>query len=321
MRRRDFLGLFGGSILLSPRCSNAQQQTTPTVGVLVLGNPDPEPFLTTLRNGLRTLGYAEGRNIRFEIRNADRRADLLPNRAAELVALKVDIIVVWQTQSALAAKAATSSIPIVMAAVGDPISTGLVASLASPGGNITGNTNVGSELMRKNVEFIREVLPSGRRIAIFVNAPDPFGKPFLSQTEEAAKSVGFEVEVVMTNPLEDVEVHYERIIARQVEAVIIQPSLLRPAIIAHALKHKLPAFAANAELPRLGGLMSYSGVATDQWNEAAAYVTKILKGARPADLPVAQPTRFQMVINMQTARHLGLTISPILLARADEVIE
>jgi putative tryptophan/tyrosine transport system substrate-binding protein len=207
-----------------------------------------------------------------------------------------------------------------MASVGDPVGTGLIASLARPGSNITGNT-AGGDASGKTVQFIREALPSARRAGVLVNAPDPFSKTFLGQVETTARALGIDLDVAMTTAAEIPDGHFEAFSRNKAEAVIIQPSLLRPAVVALALKHRLPSFAPHRSLPHSGGLMSYSGIDTDQWREVALYIDKILKGSRPADLPVALPTRYELIINLKTASALGLTIPPFLLASADTVIE
>jgi putative tryptophan/tyrosine transport system substrate-binding protein len=196
--RRDFITLLGGTAAVWPFVAHAQQAKLPTVGVLVLGSPPPEAFLKGLRDALRDVGYTEGRNIRLEIRNSEGKADLLAERAAEFVRLKVDIIVAFQTPAAAAAKQATSEIPIVMALVGDPVGTGLVASYARPGGNVTGTAAGSTEVAGKTVELIREVLPSARRFAVL--ATDPFTKPFLAAIGLGAGSAGMEIETVMARP-------------------------------------------------------------------------------------------------------------------------
>ncbi|MEO6065652.1 MAG: ABC transporter substrate-binding protein [Lysobacterales bacterium] len=277
--------------------------------------------MTVLREALAKLGYVEGQSLRLEQRSADGDVNALADLARELVRLKADVIVAWQTPAAMAAKQATSSIPIVMAAVGDAVATGLVTSLARPGANVTGNSALVAEVMGKNVELIRETLPATRRVAVLANAADPFSKPFLSQIELAAPALGIEIIRVMMQPTENAEAHFEEMIRRNVDAVIIQPTLARKDVIALALKHKLPSFSAVGLFPHLGGLMSYGAFAPAMWRAAAVYVDKILKGTRPADLPVAQPTRFELVVNLKTAKALGLTVPPSLLARADVVIE
>jgi putative tryptophan/tyrosine transport system substrate-binding protein len=320
VRRRELLLGLGGAAMW-PVAALGQQAKVPTIGVLVLGNPDPGPFLAALREELGKLGYIEGQNFRLELRSAGGNAGALGDLAGELVRLKPDVIVGWQTPSATAAKQATSTIPIVMASVGEAVATGLVSNLARPGGNVTGNTAVAAEVMNKNVELIRETLPGARRVAVLANPVDPFTKPFLSQIELAAPALGIDIVRVMMNPTDNAEAYFEAMSQSKTDAVIIQPTLIRKDVIELALKHRLPSFSMVNSLTRAGGLMSYGAFTPDLWREAAAYVDKILKGARPADLPVAQPTHFELIVNLKTAKALGLTIPPSLLTRADEVIE
>ncbi len=322
MKRREFIGLVGVAAASWPLAARAQQQgKLPIVGVLVLGDPDPGPFMAAFRAGLRNAGYVEGQDIRLEFRSAGGKAAGLAKLAAELVDLHVDVITAWQTPPALAAKQATGDIPIVMAGVADPIGTGLVRSLAQPGGNVTGNTALLADIVTKVVELVRETLPSARRVAVLANAADPFTPQFLAQIEGAAQRLGIAVDRFVVHPSDRFDGPFEAMRQKQASAVIVQPSLLNPTVAGLALKHGLPSFSTFRQLPATGGLMSYGAISSDQWRDAAVYVGKILKGARPADLPVAQPTRFALVVNLKTARALDLTLPPTLLARADEVIE
>jgi putative tryptophan/tyrosine transport system substrate-binding protein len=320
MRRREFLATLAGAGAAWPVSVRAQG-AVPTVGVLALGNLDPEIFMRALRQGLRELGYVEGQNVRLELRSAGGDTAALPGLAADLVGRGVDVIVAWQTPPALAAKRATAAIPIVMAGAGDPLSTGLVASLARPGGNVTGTSGIVTDFIAKVVGLVRETLPAARRLAILAHATDPFTAPFVAQIERAARSQDIAAEPVMLRPSEPFEAAFEIMRRRQSDAVIVQGSMHRPAVAGLALKHRLPSFSNLRELPVSGGLMSYGAIASDSWRGAAAYVDRILKGARPGELPVSQPTRFELVINRRTADALGVPIPPSLLARADEVIE
>ena len=270
---------------------------------------------------MRDLGYVEGQNIRFEFRSAEGHLDRLPELAAELVRLKVDIIVTWFTPTALAAKQATPEIPIVMAETGDPIGTGLVASLPRPGGNVTGIASVTAELAGKSVQLIRDMLPSARRVTVLVNATDPFSKPFLEQIELGGKATGTAIHPIKISSGEEFETAFAAMEKDRPDAVIVQPSLPTKRAAELALQQRLPAFSVPRWFAEQGGLMSYSAIYADLFRKTAVYVDKILKGAQPADLPVEQPTRFQLVINMKTAKALGLTVPAALLARADEVIE
>jgi putative ABC transport system substrate-binding protein len=293
----------------------------PRIGVLVAGNPNPEPFWRIFREGLRDLGYIEGQNILFEFRSAEGKANLIPNLATELVHLKVDIIVTWYTQAAQAAKQATNEIPIVMADAGDPVGTGLVASLARPGGNVTGMAGVTTELAGKCVELIREMMPSARRVGALCNAADPFAKPFLEQIQLAGPIVGIEIQPVMVRGGEELDAAFSRMSAARVDAVIVQPSLPTKRAAELALNDRLPAVSVPGWFAEEGGLMSYSPRHADLYRQATTYIDKILKGSKPANLPVEQPTKFELIINLKTAKALGLTISETFLLRADEVIE
>ena len=321
MRRREFITLVGGAAAAWPLAARAQQSKVPTIGVLVLGNPDPEPFFRGLREALHTLGYIDGQNIRLEFRSARGNASLLPEAAVELVGLKVGVIVTWQTPPAFAARQATNEIPIVMGGAVDPVEAGLVASFARPGGNITGIAGLGPGLGGKNIELIKDVLPSARRVAVLANTTDPFTKPYLAAIELAARALSVEVQAMMLRPGEEFDEAFEDVRRKRTDAVIIQPSLLRKVAVDLALKHRLPSFSHVRQLPMTGGLASYGSDFAYQQREVAVYVDKILKGRKPTDLPVAQPTKFELVVNLKTAKALGLTIPPMLLGRADEVIE
>jgi putative ABC transport system substrate-binding protein len=241
--------------------------------------------------------------------------------AAELVRLKVDIIVTWFTPTALAAKQATDEIPIVMAETGDPVGTGLVASLPRPGGNVTGMAAVTAELAGKSVQLIRDMLPTARRVTALVNATDPFSKPFLEQIKLGGEATGTTINPVRISSSEEFETAFASMEKDRPDAVIVQPSLPSKRAAELALKHRVPAVSVPRWFAEEGGLMSYSARYVDLFRKAAVYVDKILKGARPADLPVEQSTHFELVINMKTAKVLGIDVPASLLARADEVIE
>jgi putative ABC transport system substrate-binding protein len=320
MRRREFLGVLGGAAAW-PVAGLAQQARVPTIGVLLTGSEDPEVFLKGFRESLKEFGYVEGQNIRLAVRTGEGRASLLPERAAELVRLRVDLIVTSQTPTALAAKQATGDIPIVMAAAGDPLATGLIESLARPGGNITGMSVASAELAAKSLELVREVLPSARRVAVLANEVDPFTRVLLQQILQGAHALGIEVMPVMTRPAAPLEAAFEAMSSKPVDALIVQGTVLRKEVFDLAIKHRLPSFGSNRQVARSGGLMSYSASASEVHRQAAGYVDKILKGRKPADLPVSLPTRFELIINLKTAKALGMAISPTLLNRADSVIE
>ena len=320
MKRRTFITLVGGAAAWS-LAARAQQPKVPTIGALVIGNTDPEEFWREFRQGLRDLGYIDGQNIRFEFRSAEGQLNRLPELAAELVRLKVDVIVTWFTPPALVAKQATREIPIVMADTGDPIGTGLIASLPRPGGNVTGIAGITAELAGKSVQLIREMLPSVRRVTALANAIDPFSKPFLEQIQLGGEATGTTINAIRISSNEELETAFAAMEKNRPDAVIVQPSLPSKRTADLALKHHVPAISVPRWFAEEGGLMSYSARYVDLFRKAAMYVDKILKGARPADLPVEQPTIFELVLNMKTARALGLAVPPEFLARADKVIE
>jgi len=237
------------------------------------------------------------------------------------VRLKVDLIVAWFTPAALAAKQATNDIPIVMATAGNPVENGLVASLAHPGGNVTGMSAQGAELAAKCVEMVRELIPTARRVAVLANAPDPFSKPFLESVRQAGEATKTTIAPVMIHDDQELEAAFPAFDKDRPDAVIVQPSLPPKRSAELALQYRLPAVSFGRGIVDEGGLMSYGVDGADMFRRAATLVDKILKGAKPADLPVQQPTKFELVINLKTAKAIGLTIPPAFLARADEVIE
>jgi putative ABC transport system substrate-binding protein len=321
VRRRDLFALLGTAPAFWPLGGAAQQPKMPTIGVLVVGSPGSQQFWQLFREDLRALGYVEGQNIRFEFRSDEGQASRLPELAAELVHLKVDLIVAWFTPAALAAKQATHETPIVMAFAGNPVETGLVQSLARPGGNVTGLSAVGAELAGKSVELIREMIPTARRVAVMVAAPTPFAKPFLEQIRLGGAATGTTIDAIMIHNSAEIEAAFPTMEIERPDALIVQPVLWTARVAELTLKHRIPAVSNNRAVVENGGLMGYWADEADAYRRAAVFVDKILKGAKPADLPVEQPTRFELVINMKTAKALGLTIPPAFLARADEVIE
>jgi putative ABC transport system substrate-binding protein len=316
--RRQFGSLLVAATSL-PLAARAQGKVY-TIGVLALTSPNPDGLFAALRQGLRDAGYVEGRNLRLETRSADAKPDPQAEKAAELVRLKVDVIVTFFTPTALAAKAATQEIPIVMAGAGDPVATGLVASLARPGGNVTGLSSGGAEVAGKSVELIREIVPSARRIGLIVNDLDPFAKPYAAEITQAARRAGMEIENAVARPGQSLESTFETLASRQVAGLIIQGATDK-AVLDLAIRYRLPALTSNRLGPPRGALMSYGADYLHLARESALYVDKILKGAKPADLPVAFPTKFDLVINLKTAKAIGIEIPPMLLGLADEVIE
>jgi ABC-type uncharacterized transport system substrate-binding protein len=319
MQRREFITLLGGAAVAWPLAVRAQQTNRPKLGVLLVGNR--EPFSRIFWEGLRELGYIDGQNIQVEYRSAEGKLNLLPELAEELVRLNVDIIVASETPAVHAAKRATSTIPIVMAPSGDPVGTGLIASLARPGGNVTGLSAATAELAGKSLELIRDILPVTRRVAALADPTNAFTKPFLEQINLAAQMSGIEIQVVMLSKSEDFEAAFAELAGKRIDAVIVQPTLPREPIIALVQKYRLPAVSGNRAFADAGGLMSYAASLADRYRNAAVYVDKILKGTKPADLPVQQPIKFELVINLKTAKSLGLTVPPTMLTQADEVIE
>ena len=321
MRRRGVLALAVGITLFGSAAGVAQRAKVPTIGVLVIDKPDPSATLQRFREELRKLGYVEGRNIHIEVRSAEGNLDRLPALAAELVRDKVDVIAALFTPAVLAAKGATSVIPIVMLGAGDPVGMGIVASLARPGGNITGMAGQTPELAAKQVELLKEALPGLRRIAALCNAADPFSQPFLAQIESAGKAQGVEIVPVEVTAAPSLDAAFPAMVSKKVEAVIVQPSLPPAHAARLALRYRIPAVSPNGPFAGDGGLMSYSNDPAEPPRLAANFIDKILKGAKPGDLPVEQPLRLELIINLKTAKTLGLTLSPSLLTQADEVIE
>jgi ABC-type uncharacterized transport system substrate-binding protein len=323
MRRRDFIALLGGvaPVLAGPLAARAQQDEVRRIGALLLGNADAESFRKELRDELRKSGFVEGQNIIIDIRSAEGKLDVLPKLAADLVALKVDVIVALFTPCALAAQQATRQIPIVVVTA-DAVGSGLVTSLAAPGGNITGVSLMGSELHGKCVELFHDMLPSLKRVGALSNAADPSWKPILEQIQRAGKITGIEIApTVMVHGANEVDAAFATMNKEGAGAVVIQGSLSTKYVADLALQHRLPAATVPRAFAEVGGLMSYGTVGPDSFRQSAAYVIKILRGAKPADMPVQQPTKFELVINLKTAKALGIFVPPTLIARADEVIE
>jgi putative ABC transport system substrate-binding protein len=318
MKRRDLLTLAAGAAGAWSVAALAQQAKMPTIGILMIATPGSEKFSQLFEKDMRELGYVEGQSVHFEFRQGPISG--LPELAAELVRLKVDLIVTWATPAALAAKQATRDISIVMALAGDPVETGLVASLARPGGNITGRAQLTAELAGKCVELIRDMLPSAHRVAVLVNAPDPFSKPFLEKIRLSGAATGTAIEPIMIHSPEELDAAFPTMEKDRPDAVIVQPSLPAKRAAELALQYRLPAVSLTRIFVDAGGLMSYSSDEADTYRRAAIIVDKVLKGAKPADIPVEQPTKFDLVINLKTATALGLTIPPAFLARVDEVI-
>jgi putative tryptophan/tyrosine transport system substrate-binding protein len=292
-----------------------------TIGILALGNPNPAAFISDFRGQLAELGYVEGKNVRLEIRSAEGQAARLEPLARELVHMKIDVLVPYQTPAVAAAKAVTRDIPIVMGAVGDPVGSGFVNSLSNPGGNITGVSGVSAELTGKNVEIIREVIPSVRRVAFLANQPDPFHATLIESFERAAAQLNIETKIVLARAGDDFDAHFSTIKDWGGEAVLVQPSLPLKQVVDSATKSRMPAFSPNTAFTQAGGLMAYSSDFASVHRQAATIVDKVLKGHKPAELPVETPTKFRLIVNARAASAIGLTLPPLLLTRADELIE
>jgi putative ABC transport system substrate-binding protein len=311
----------------SPFAAVAQQtQKLPRIGYLSPGPPTLMANERAFLQGLRELGYVEGTNILIEYRFADGKFERLPDLAAELVRLDVDAIVAAVTQASLAAKAATKTIPIIMLALSDPVGSGLVASLARPGANITGTSGMNSEVVGKSLELLKEVLPKVSRVAVLWNPANAiFQGQMLQEAERAAGVLGLQLRKFGVRSVDEFDPAFAALIRENVDALLVMadPTLIvhRARIIDFAAKNRLASVFGTKLNVESGGLMSYGPDMSSQFYRGAAYVDKILKGAKPADLPVQQPIKFELSINMNTARSLGLTIPIPLLGRADEVIE
>jgi putative ABC transport system substrate-binding protein len=327
VRRRDFITLLGGAAAW-PLAARAQQPAAkvPRIGFLGNSTADLEANLVgPFRDGLRALGYEEGRNIVIEYRWAEGEYERFPALIAELVASNVDVIVTAGTPASLAVKKATTTIPLVMVAVGDPVATGLVASLARPGGNITGLTSISSEMEGKRLELLREVVPKVSHIAVLWNAASPIQVIEEGEVRAAAGVLGIKMLSLGVRTREEIDDALATIIRERPDALLVLADRLflhhRTRIIAFAAQERLPGVHAYRELIEAGGLMSYGPSYADMHRRAAAYVDKILKGAKPADLPVERPVKFELVVNLRAAKALGLTIPPSVIFRADEIIE
>ena len=327
MDRRTFLAGTGAVLLAAPLAAEAQQaRKAPLIGIL-WNNPlaATAHIVEAFRQGLRELGYVEGQNIVIEFRSAEGRMERAPDLAAELVGLKVDVIVTGTTPGVRAAQQATSTIPIVMGISYDAVLEGLVASLARPGGNVTGLSLLIPELMGKRLELLKEVVPKVSLVAVLWNGNDPGLALVFKQTVVATRASGVRLRPLEVRADDEFGTAFQTANREHVGAVIMidDPFTFRSRtlIAALAAKHRLPMMAGFREFTEAGGLISYGANLADSYRRAAAFVDKILKGAKPGDLPVEQPTTFELVINLRTAKALGLTIPPSLLSRADEVIQ
>jgi putative tryptophan/tyrosine transport system substrate-binding protein len=327
MTRKAMVVWLVGLALAPFRLAAAQQpKKVPQIGFLSSSSPSAvSARLEAFRQGLRELGYVEGKNIIIEYRFAEGMLERLPDLTAELVSLKVQVIVALANTGAVAAKHATQAIPIVIEAVGDPVATGLVASLARPGGNITGLSTLSPELSGKRLELLKEVLPTASRVAILWNPTQPSNPLQLKEVQAAAQAFALRIQSLEVSKSDDLERAFTTMAHDQADAFLfsVDPLFLthRVRLTNLASKHRLPGIYAAAEYVEAGGLMSYAPDYSYMFRRAATYVDKILKGAKPADLPVEQPTKFEFIINLKAAKQIGLTIPPNVLARADKVIK
>jgi putative tryptophan/tyrosine transport system substrate-binding protein len=327
MRRRDFITLLPGAALAWPLATRAQ----PSPGFRRIGILETIPAelnkanLDSFRKGLRERGYVEGQNIALDYRSADGSGERFPELAAELVGLRVDLIVTRGTPAAQAAKNATSTIPVVMAAIGEPLGVGVVAGLARPGGNVTGLNAFVTQLAGKRVELVKELIPSLTRVALFHNMGNPVVPPQWEETKIAAQTIGVQAALLDVRSREDMVRAVETASKEKIEAVLVGIDGLlqanRQPIVDLMASHQLPAIYPSREFVDLGGLMTYGVSYPDLYFRAAGLVDKIFKGTHPSELPVEQPTKFEFIVNLKAAKAIGLTIPELFLARANEVIE
>jgi putative tryptophan/tyrosine transport system substrate-binding protein len=329
MKRRDFITLLGGAAAAWPLAARAQQAAMPVIGYFSARSPVTDVrMLSVFRQGLKETGYVEGRNVVIELRWAEGRYDLLLELAHDLVRRKVAVIVSTGGEStARAAKAATSTIPIVFISGSDPVESGLVASLNRPGGNLTGVSSILSPLIPKQIGLLSELAPNAVLIGALVD-PEALGAMAtfrIAELEDAGRAVGQRLIILKASTDADIDVAFEAFIQQRVQALLVTPGPLfvtrMDRLIAFAARHSLPAMYSRRELVDAGGLVSYASSTAEGYRQLGIYAGRILKGEKPSELPVVQPTRFELVINLKTAKTLGLDVPPSLLARADEVIE
>jgi putative ABC transport system substrate-binding protein len=324
MRRRELLMLLGGAMTAAPAL-RAQQKATPVIGFLGSASPGRNaPLVAAFRQGLGETGYTEGQNFVIDYRWAEGRYDRLPALAADLVVRKVDLIAADGIPAALAAKTATSTIPIVFS-VGDPVNLGLVASLARPGGNLTGVSTMAPELSPKRLELLSELVPQVGVIALLVNPNNSNTERIIGDMQEAAGAKGVQLHVLKASSESEIDAAFATLVQLHARALVVGGDPFfgnwREQLVTLASRHGVPAIYQSREFAEAGGLISYGSSFTAAFRQVGIYAGKILKGAKPADLPVEQPTTFELVVNLKTAKALGLTVPPSILARADEVIE
>jgi putative tryptophan/tyrosine transport system substrate-binding protein len=325
MRRREFLGLLGGAVMSWPRAGHAQLTTSPIVGFLNSASPEGYAAMAdAFLQGLRETGYVDGRNVAIEYRWAENRYERLPGLAADLVRRHVNAIFA-NGPSAAAAKAATNTIPIVFTHGDDPVRLGLVASFNKPGGNITGVTILSGELAAKRLELLRQLVPRARDIAVLIEPAWPTSARFKADVQAAAPIIGVPIRFLRANNEHDIENVFEDLSRARADALLVGPGAFldshRDLLVARTAKLAIPAAYETRATAAAGGLISYGAIVGDGYRQAGIYIGRVLKGEKPANLPVLQVTKFELVINLKTAKALGLTIPPSLLARADQVIE
>jgi putative tryptophan/tyrosine transport system substrate-binding protein len=327
MRRRDFITLVGGTAATWPlAAARAQQLAMPVVGFVNNGTPDGNNYLrTAFRQGLSKTGYSEGKNVSIEYRWAEGHDDRLPALVADLIGRPVNVIAATSTQAALAAKAGAVTIPIVFETGADPIKIGLVASLNRPEGNITGVTQLSSELVAKRLGLLHDLIPKAVIIGLLVNPTDPITEAQTNDMEEAARTLGLQIHVLNASSEAEINAAFATLSQLRLDALLVGGGNFyigrREQLAELAARQAVPAIYQHREIAEAGGLISYGTSIVDSYRQAGNYTGRILKGERPADLPVLRPTKFELVINLKTAKSLGLTIPPGVLAIADEVIE
>ena len=326
MRRRKFIGLVGGAVAW-PVAAHSQQPAVPVIAFLHPSSPESlAENVRGFRQGLKEAGYVEGENVTFEFRLAEDQTDRLPELAADLVRRRVSLIVTSSPPAAFAAKAASATIPIVFGIAQDPVKLGLVQSLARPGGNLTGINFLLTELVAKRLELLHELIPSAKRVAVLVNPAQATNTEItLQEVQAAALSMGLQVQVLNVSTGREIDAVFANLDRERPDALLVGSGTLftgrRVQLTQWAAHHRIPASYAGRELAEVGGLMSYGSNTRDALRQVGVYAGRILKGTKPADLPVIQSNKFELVINHQTARILGIAVPPTLLARADEVIE